>query len=174
MKKLLVVFLWIITVLLAFFIGLNVEKTGTEIEISTETETETETQHEPINNTEVNTNEFESEQNFDESIVEVPILDVVAITEQTQNGITQRQAEDLCRNVLGETAEENGFPLSYRCISAVSANDKFYYVMDIAWMVNNDHWSYIGNCFVSSDGQEIYDGIVLSGEYEMTELRWSK
>lgn len=107
-------------------------------------------------------------------IAEVPISDVEAIAKEQENGITKQDAEKLCQKILGDKAEENGFPISYRCISAVSANNKLYYVMHIAWLVNNNHWSYIGNCYISSDGQEIYDGIVSQSEYTMTELRWKK
>jgi len=107
-------------------------------------------------------------------IAEVPISEVESIAKEQKNGITKQEAENLCRKVLGEKAEENGFPISYRCISAVSADNKLYYVMNIAWLVNNNHWSYIGNCYVSSDGQEIYDGIASPAKYEMTELRWKQ
>ena len=100
--------------------------------------------------------------------------DVESIAKEQEDGITKEEAESLCREMLGDKAEENGFPISYRCIGAVSANDKLYYAMHITWLVNNNHWSYIGNCNVSSDGKEIHDGIVSPAKYEMTELRWSK
>ena len=115
-----------------------------------------------------------SKAGVDENIVQIPVSDGESIAEELKNGITKQEAEELCGQVLGERAEENGFPISYRCISAVSANDKYYYVMHISWLVNNSHWSYIGNCFVSIDGQEIYDGIVSQDEYKMTQLRWKK
>ena len=107
-------------------------------------------------------------------VVEVPVSDVESIAKEQKDGITKEEAESLCRERLGDKAEENSFPISYRCISAVSANNKLYYVMHITWLVDNNHWSYIGNCYVSSDGKEIYDGIVSPAKYEMTELRWSK
>ena len=107
-------------------------------------------------------------------VVEVPISDVESIAKEKEDGITKEEAESLCRERLGDKAEENGFPISYRCIGAVSANEKLYYAMHITWLVDNNHWSYIGNCYVSSDGKEIYDGIVSPARYEITELRWSK
>lgn len=107
-----------------------------------------------------------------EDVKEIPLSDVEALTDQTV--LTQQEAEKLCGEVLGDKAEENGFPISYRCIGAVSANDQLYYVMHISWLVDNSHWSYIGNCFVSVDGQEIYDGVASQGKYEMTKLRWEK
>lgn len=115
----------------------------------------------------------ETDEKFD-YIAEVPVVDVESIAAEQKNGITKHEAEQLCSDVLGDKAEENGFPISYRCISAVSSDDKFYYVMHITWLVDNNHWSYIGNCYVSSDGQEIFDGIVSSEKYEITGLRWKK
>ncbi len=120
-----------------------------------------------------NSIEDETKANAD-YIVEVPISDVETIVNEQENGIMKQEAESLCREILGDKAEENGFPISYRCISAVSANNKLYYVMHITWLVDNNHWSYIGNCFVSSDGREIYDGIVSPSKYKMTELRWKQ
>lgn len=105
-----------------------------------------------------------------DSIKEVEISYVES--EAEDGGITAKEAQELCLEVLGDIAPETGFPISYRCISAVSAKEKLYYVMHISWLVNETHWSYIGNCFVSSDGNEIYDGIADSSGYEMTELRW--
>lgn len=95
-------------------------------------------------------------------------------SEAEKGGITAKQAQELCSEILGNMASETGFPISYNCISAVSAKGKLYYVMNISWFVNEVHWSYIGNCFVSSDGTEIYDGISNSDGYEMTQLRWTK
>ncbi len=94
--------------------------------------------------------------------------------EEEKSTITKQEAEELCIDVLGEIAEETGFPISYNCIGEYSSNGKLYYVMHISWLVNNTHRSYIGNCFVSSDGKEIYDGIALGEEYTITELRWKK
>ncbi len=104
-----------------------------------------------------------------DEIVEISVSEV-----ENKNGLTKEEAEKLCIDVLGDKAEETGFPISYRCIGAVSAKGKSYYVMYIAWLVEGSHWSYIGNCYVSSDGSEIYDGIVEEGKYEMTALRWKK
>ncbi len=115
----------------------------------------------------------ETEQ-FNKSIAELLVSEVETIAKRSENGLTSIEAEQLCRDVLGDKAEENGFPISYKCISAVSANDKLYYVMHITWLVNDSHWSYIGNCYVSFDGREIYDGVVSGEEYEITDLRWKK
>lgn len=157
MKKIYIYVLWIVTVLIAFIIGLKIENHSGKNEL--------------LNNETVIT-EHKTEQIFDKDIVEIPISDVETIAKQSENGLTSMEAEQLCREIVGEKAEENSFPISYRCISAVSVNDKLYYVMHISWLVNNSHWSYIGNCFVSYDGKEIYDGLFLEEKYSMTELRW--
>lgn len=156
MKKVYIV-LCVVTILIAFIIGLSMQNRSVKDEL--------------INN-ETDITENKTEQIFDNDIVEIPISDVEMIAKQSENGITSMEAEQLCQEILGDSAEENGFPISYRCISAVSVNDKLYYVMHISWLVNNSHWSYIGNCFVSYDGKEIYDGLFLQEEYSMTELRW--
>lgn len=156
MKKVYIV-LCVVTILIAFIIGLSMQNRSVKDEL--------------INN-ETDITENKTEQIFDKDIVEIPISDVEMIAKQSENGITSMEAEQLCQEILGDSAEENGFPISYRCISAVSVNDKLYYVMHISWLVNNSHWSYIGNCFVSYDGKEIYDGLFLEEKYSMTELRW--
>lgn len=109
-----------------------------------------------------------------EDIAEISIADIEKIADEENDVITAAEAEKLCRDVLGDEAEETGFPISYRCTGAVSADDELYYVMNIAWLVNGANWSYIGNCYVSSDGEKIYDGVAYSGKHEITELRWKK
>ena len=124
-----------------------------------------------------NTIEIETENDYEEILpytVEIPVSDAEALAARQENGITKEEAEKLCYKVLGDVADENGFPISYRCIGAVSANNKCYYVMHNTWLVDNNHWSYIGNCFVSYDGEEIYDGYVMPAKYEITRLRWEK
>ena len=150
MKKFRVVFtiaLLVVTLVISFFVGVTYHEAST---------------------TEVDINESV------DYIIEGSIYDVETIFKGQKNAITKQEAENLCRNILAEKAEETGFPISYRCIGATSANDKLYYVMHITWLVNNSHWSYIGNCFVSFDGREIYDGIVSQDKCTMTQLRWKK
>jgi len=163
----LTVILWIATLAISFFVGMRYNNIQTtEIEIS---------QEEPIKENSGYVLEIPQEEPEKENsryIVEIPISDVESIAKEQDNGITKEEAERLCLEIMGDKADENGFPISYRCISAVSANDKLYYVMHITWLVDNHHWSYIGNCYVSSDGKEIYDGIVSPARYEMTRLKW--
>ena len=154
MKKLFLLFLCLATILIVFALGQKAAKHQLENEfIITETQ---------------------KEQASDKNIAEISVSDVEMIVKDQGQGIVAKEAENLCREVLGEKAEENGFPISYQCIGAVSAADQMYYVMNITWLVNENHWSYIGNCYVSSDGNEIYDGIASPGKYEMTALRWKK
>ncbi len=92
----------------------------------------------------------------DGEIVEIPIEQV--------KGITQREAEELCYLVMGEADAETGFAFSFGVTGAVEKAGKQYYVIRASWLVDYDHISYIGDFFVSADGKEIYDGLVLSGD----------
>ncbi|MBO5505627.1 MAG: hypothetical protein J5984_04035 [Clostridia bacterium] len=42
------------------------------------------------------------------------------------------------------------------------------------WLVNNDHMSYIGDFFVTTDGKKVYTGIVTPEECIIENLIWSK
>ena len=94
--------------------------------------------------------------------------------EKTGNIISAAEAEQLCRKVMGEVAEETGFPMSYGYTETVEINGRAYHAIRVSWLVNNSHMSYIGDLFVTTDGSEIYDGVVYNGEYEIAELRWEK
>lgn len=106
------------------------------------------------------------EPKYDGEIIEIPVESV--------NGISKEEAEELCYAVLGEEDEETGYPFSFGVSGAVERSGKKYYTIRASWLVNNSHMSYIGDFFVSADGDEIYTGLALSGEYEMTSLVWSK
>ena len=156
-KKICIIVLLIVAIVILIYAGLRIVNVsdGNDVLTNIENVTETETTKTPG------------------EIVEIDLSDIEAIA-QNKNYLTKHEAEELCLDVLGDTAEENGFSISYSCIGAVKADDELYYVMHIAWLVDNNHWSYIGNCYVSIDGEEIYDGVAFSGEYEMTELIWEK
>ena len=100
--------------------------------------------------------------------------DITPISVDDIKGITGREAEELCYYVLGEKDEDTGFTFSFGTSGAVQKGQKQYYVIRASWLVDNDHFSYIGDFFVSADGKEIYDGVVLGEEYEMMDLRWKK
>ena len=108
----------------------------------------------------------------------VTILAVLCIVFMAQpkekEKITPEEAERLCLEILGDKAEETGFPMSCRCMGTFSENDKTFYVIEIRWLVNNSHFSYIGNCFVNLDGNEIYNGIAIAEEIKITDLLWKK
>ena len=105
--------------------------------------------------------------------VEILSIDEIeAMAEKNPEIITVKQARELCAEVLGEYGSETGFPISYRCEEAIAIDGKIYYVMNMAWLVDNSHWSHIGECFVNIDGKEIYNGSAFNGEYEITERIW--
>jgi len=90
-------------------------------------------------------------------------------------GISEEDAANLCRTILGETAEETGFMLAYRCVEIIEFEEQNYYVLTISWLVDDNHWSYIGEVMVSASGDEIYSGIVdLEGNYYLVEKLWGK
>lgn len=88
--------------------------------------------------------------------------------------ITAEEAEKLCYSVLGDKDEETGFTFSFGVTGTCEKEEKQYYVIRASWLVNNSHMSYIGDFFVSFDGKEIYNGYAKSGEYEISDIIWSK
>ncbi len=100
--------------------------------------------------------------------------DITPISVDDIKGITGREAEELCYYVLGEKDEDTGFTFSFGTTGAVQKGEKQYYVIRASWLVDNNHFSYIGDFFVSADGEEIYDGVVSGEEYEMMDLKWKK
>ncbi|MBE7028242.1 MAG: hypothetical protein E7407_04325 [Ruminococcaceae bacterium] len=87
--------------------------------------------------------------------------------------ITAEEAEQLCYTVMGEKDETTGFPFSFGVTNTIEKDGKEYYAIRASWLVNNSHMSYIGDFFVSVDGQAIYTGIVQGDEYTIDELIWS-
>ena len=114
----------------------------------------------PLKNHQTDTDKAETH------IVEIPVDSI--------KGITKQEAEKLCYSVLGEKDADTGFTFSFGVSGAVKRGEKQYYVVRTSWLVNNSHLSYIGDFFVSADGNEIYNGTALSGEYEMTDKIWIK
>ena len=113
----------------------------------------------------------------DESKKESEIIeqtDFVQIPIDSVSGITTKKAEELCYNVLGKKDEKTGNLFSYGVSDAVKKGNREYYIVRVSWLVNNDHMSYIGDFFVSSDGSKIYNGFAKPGEYEMGDIIWSK
>ncbi len=100
--------------------------------------------------------------------------DITPISVDDVKGITGREAEELCYYVLGEKDEDTGFSFSFGTSGAVQKGEKQYYVIRASWLVDNNHFSYIGDFFVSADGKEIYDGVVSGEKYEMMDLKWKK
>lgn len=109
---------------------------------------------------------FSSHEAVAPDITEVDLADV--------KGITEQEAVELCRSVWGEVDEDTGFRLSYVYSGTVEKDGKQYYVIRTSWLVDNSHYSYIGDCFVASDGGEIYDGIYAADECSFADLIWSE
>lgn len=113
----------------------------------------------------------------DENIKDSEIIeqtDFVQIPIDSVSGITTKKAEELCYNVLVKKDEKTGNLFSYGVSDAVKKGNREYYIVRVSWLVNNDHMSYIGDFFVSSDGSKIYNGFAKPGEYEMGDIVWSK
>jgi len=90
-------------------------------------------------------------------------------------GITQDEAASLCRTVLGEKEEETGFDLAYLYIATVEIDGNEYYVIHRSWLVDNNHWSYIGYAIVSVAGDRIYEGTIDNeGYYCISGILWEK
>ncbi|MBE7048657.1 MAG: hypothetical protein E7393_04730 [Ruminococcaceae bacterium] len=103
----------------------------------------------------------------DDAIIVISIDDV--------NGITPEEAEKLCFSVFGKEDKETGFLFLFSVTGAIEQKNKQYYIIRMSWLVNNSHLSYIGDCFVSVDGKEIYTGIANPPEeYIMDSLIWSE
>ena len=120
---------------------------------------------------------FNQEIKEDENIKDSEIIeqtDFVQIPIDSVSGITTKRAEELCYNVLGKKDEKTGNLFSYGVSDAVKKGSREYYIVRVSWLVNNDHMSYIGDFFVSSDGSKIYNGFAKPGEYEMGDIVWSK
>lgn len=95
--------------------------------------------------------------------------------ENVENEISVNEAVSLCYEVLGEKAVETGFALSYQYVNSVEIENKKYYVINIYWLVEDSHWSFIGNAMVSTNGHEIFDGTLeQDGSYIIAEKIWSK
>lgn len=87
--------------------------------------------------------------------------------------VSVEDAANLCRTVLGETSEETGFKLAYRYVKTIEVNNRSYYVMIMSWLVDNNHWSYIGEVIVSTSGDEVYSGAInREGNYFFIEKLW--
>ena len=120
---------------------------------------------------------FNQEIKEDENIKDSEIIeqtDFVQIPIDSVRGITTKRAEELCYNVLGKKDEKTGNLFSYGVSDAVKKGNREYYIVRVSWLVNNDHMSYIGDFFVSSDGSKIYNGFAKPGEYEIGDIVWSE
>ena len=89
--------------------------------------------------------------------------------------ISEEDAINLCHTVIGDKAMENGFKLGYRCDARVKCNGIQYYVITMSWLVDDNHWSYLGEILVSTKGNQIYSGTIDNeGNYYLAEKLWEK
>lgn len=144
-KKFLFVVLWILTVVSAFCIGKSFKAESVNVSENV-----------------VEVDKFE----YDRNIYEISVDEV--------NGITQQEAENKCYDVLGDKDTATRYKFSYKCTGAVEKDGKNYYVIDVLWLVDGNHWSYVTTCFVLYDGSEIYDGMVKKAEYVFANKIWNK
>jgi len=117
-----------------------------------------------------NTPKNSNVENPDSQKTEVKNTEIIEIPIESVAGITPDEAEKMCYSIMGERDEETGNTFSFGVSGAIEWNGKQFYTVRASWLVNNSHMSYIGDFFVSSDGEEIYEGIVSSGEYEIGNL----
>ena len=111
--------------------------------------------------------------------IETPSFDdsgkVIDIPLNSVNGISEEEALNLCFSIVGEKCEETGFRLAYHYVGAIEYEGAEYYVMNMTWLVDDNHWSYIGELIVSANGDKIYDGVIdEEGNYYLGQKRWQK
>ena len=70
------------------------------------------------------------------------------------NAITKDEALKLAKKKWGTHADETGFDIGYTYVSWIQDEKGMqYYVFDVRWLVNNDHWSWIDTVCISADGK---------------------
>jgi len=72
--------------------------------------------------------------------------------------ITSEQAVRLLREKIGEKDPTTDFQYSFIYEKIIIYDEKEYYSIRQSWLVENSHYSFIGQLFVSTDGEEIYAG----------------
>lgn len=66
--------------------------------------------------------------------------------------IGQQEALNIAKKIFGD--ESDGRKMSYTYIAWVNdANGKKYYAFRVAWLVNNDHYSFVDTLLISADGK---------------------
>jgi len=98
-----------------------------------------------------------------------------SVAEKPVESISAEEAAHICRVVLGEAEEESGFKVAYLYIETIEYGNQSYYVMHVSWLVDDNHWSYIGEVIVSTNGEKIYSGAVdREGNYFLVEKLWEE
>ncbi len=90
------------------------------------------------------------------------------------DGITADEAIALCRSEVGTVDDETGFEISYRLIGAGEYEGEQYYILRMEWLVDNNHWSYIGDLAVSAKEDKIYDTHCRDEDCTLSDVWWEK
>ena len=71
-----------------------------------------------------------------------------------QGAIGKEKAQKLAEKTWGSTSDETGYPMGYTYAGwGKDSAGKQYYIFDVRWLVEQDHWSYIGTICISADGK---------------------
>lgn len=79
--------------------------------------------------------------------------------ENSGSEFTQEDALALLQETFGAEDADTGFPFSYQYVEVSEVDGVSYYNFRMSWLVENDHYSYLGNMFVALDGSVVYSGI---------------
>lgn len=113
------------------------------------------------NNTTPSISNTSSNTNSNASVSETPTL---------PNVITQEDALKLAQKKWGTHADETGFDIGYSYVAWIQDEQGMqYYVFDVRWFVNNDHWSWIDTVCISADGKT-YREIASPANFENGEI----
>ena len=138
-------------------------------------------QTKPVDDTDRINESLVSTKNSQEPVI-INENDLVEIPIESVEGITEEDAKNLCREIIGDIADgssliiehNTGFKLAYRCDAAIEYEGVQYYVINMTWLVDDNHWSSIGDLMVSANGNEIFYGIQHSdGTFSIGKSIWS-
>lgn len=72
--------------------------------------------------------------------------------------ITVDEALQILYDKYGTEDVDTGFTYSYGYTETDEIDGVTYYNFRMSWLVDNDHFSYLTNLFVSTDGSKVYSG----------------
>ena len=102
-----------------------------------------------------NSNNNQNNQNAQNNQANNPINDQPGATDIVQpenTDIGQQEALNIAKKIFGDESE--GRKMSYTYLAWVNdTNGKKYYAFRVAWLVNNDHYSFVDTLLISADGK---------------------